>query len=96
MQIYFFIILLEGPACMFTSVTYMIGNALYSILSVFPEDWRYGLLIISRFTIGASAGKDNKLFHLTLELFSFISLVNMFFFVLISLKLLRILTLALF
>jgi len=44
-----------GPACMFTSVTYMIGNALYSILSIFPEDARYPLLMLSRFTIGASA-----------------------------------------
>ncbi len=45
-----------GPACMFTSVTYMVGNALYAILSVFPEDWRYGMLMLSRFIVGASAG----------------------------------------
>ena len=40
-----------------TSVAYIVGNILYSILSVFPEDYRYGLLLFSRFIVGVSSGK---------------------------------------
>ena len=39
-----------------TSVAYIVGNILYSILSVFPEDYRYGLLLFSRFIVGVSSG----------------------------------------
>ena len=38
------------------SLTYILSNALYSTLSVFPEDYRYGLLITSRFITGMSSG----------------------------------------
>ena len=40
-----------------TSVAYFGGNILYAILSVFPEDYRYGLLLFSRFIVGVSSGK---------------------------------------
>ena len=45
-----------------TSVAYILGNILYSILTVFPEDYRYPLLLVSRFIVGACAGllKDQK------------------------------------
>ena len=39
-----------------TSVAYIVGNILYSILSVFPEDYRYALLLFSRFIVGVSSG----------------------------------------
>lgn len=39
-----------------TSVAYILGNILYAILSVFPQDYRYGLMLLSRFIVGASAG----------------------------------------
>ena len=38
------------------SLTYILSNSLYSTLSVFPEDYRYGLLITSRFITGMSSG----------------------------------------
>ena len=38
------------------SIAYILGNALYSTLSVFPEDYRYALLITSRFTVGMAGG----------------------------------------
>ena len=40
-----------------TSVAYIFGNILYSTLTVFPEDYRYPLLLVSRFIVGACAGK---------------------------------------
>ena len=43
-----------------TSLVYIGGNILYSILSVFPQDYRYPLLLLSRFTVGFCAG-DFKL-----------------------------------
>ena len=39
-----------------TSLAYVLGNILYSILSVFPEDYRYPLLLFSRFIVGVSSG----------------------------------------
>ena len=39
-----------------TSLAYILGNILYSILSVFPEDYRYPLLLFSRFIVGVSSG----------------------------------------
>ena len=43
-----------------TSVAYVAGSILYSILSVFPEDYQYPLLLFSRFVVGACAGKPSK------------------------------------
>ena len=40
-----------------TSIAYIFGNILYSTLTVFPEDYRYPLLLVSRFIVGACAGK---------------------------------------
>lgn len=38
----------------------MVGNALYATLSIFPEGARYGLLMLSRFIVGVSAGEQQK------------------------------------
>lgn len=42
--------------CLATSVFFIAGNVLYSILTVFDESWRYALLILARFLIGCAAG----------------------------------------
>lgn len=41
--------------CLVTAVVYTLGNILYSILSVFPESARFGLLLVARFLVGASS-----------------------------------------
>ena len=43
--------------CLISSVAYTFGNVLYSILSVFPESSRYGLLLFCRFMIGMASGE---------------------------------------
>ena len=40
-----------------TSLVYIVGNILYSTLSVFPQDSRYWLLLASRFIVGVCSGK---------------------------------------
>ena len=42
--------------CLISSVCYTLGNIMYSILSVFPESSRYGLLMFCRFMIGMASG----------------------------------------
>ena len=39
-----------------SSIAYVIGNILYSILSVFPVSYRYPLLLTARFIVGACSG----------------------------------------
>ena len=42
--------------CILTSIAYFAGNLVYSILSLFPEDSRYWILMVARFAIGVSSG----------------------------------------
>ena len=49
-----------------TSVAYIVGNILYSTLTVFPENARYPLLLASRFIVGACAGMSYFLSSLKL------------------------------
>ena len=39
-----------------TSVGYIAANVVYATLSVFPEDYRYSLLLTARFIVGACSG----------------------------------------
>ena len=68
-----------------TSVAYIVGNILYSILSVFPEDYRYGLLLFSRFIVGVSSGiyfiyrivaSTNKCYYSENQIFLFFKVSN--------------------
>ena len=52
-----------------TSVAYIFGNILYSTLTVFPEDYRYPLLLVSRFIVGACAGIRSKTYVIVSLLF---------------------------
>ena len=50
------------PAFLITGALFALGNVLYSILSVFPEDSRYTLILLSRFTVGCAVGKEIKIY----------------------------------
>ena len=43
------------------------GNVLYSILSIFPESYRYGMLMFCRFMIGMASGNAITFCHFTYE-----------------------------
>ena len=50
------------PLGIYAAAVFIVGNLLYSILSVIPsENGRYGLLLLSRFLTGAASGKNLKL-----------------------------------
>ena len=44
------------PALLIAGALTVFGNTLYSVLSVFPEDSRYALLLVSRFITGSVGG----------------------------------------
>ena len=44
------------PALLTAGALTVFGNTLYSVLSVFPEDSRYALLLVSRFITGSVGG----------------------------------------
>ena len=49
------------PIGLSAAAVFIVGNLLYSILSVVPsENGRYGLLLLSRFLTGAASGENFK------------------------------------
>ena len=46
--------------CIISAVAYILGNILYSSLSLFPVTARIPLLIFSRFVVGVASGKKEN------------------------------------
>ena len=46
------------PALIISGVMTIVGNALYAMLSLFPESSRFALLLVSRFITGSVGGKS--------------------------------------
>ena len=57
------------PALLISGVLVIVSNTLYSVLSIFPEDSRYALLLLSRFITGCAGGKINRLFGKTQNIY---------------------------